>query len=56
MGSDWPVCLLASEYAQWFDLLDRYAEKLTEHERDQFCGETAIRVYHLNNENTQGRP
>ena len=56
MGSDWPVCLLASEYAQWFDLLDRYAEKLTEQERHQFCGETAVRVYRLNTENTQGTP
>ena len=51
MGSDWPVCLLATEYAQWFDLLDRYAAKLSQHEREQFQGGTAIRVYGLNNEN-----
>lgn len=53
MGSDWPVCLLAIEYAKWFELLDRYAGKLTAQEREQFCGGTAIRVYGLSNENQQ---
>jgi L-fuconolactonase len=53
MGSDWPVCLVAAEYAQWFDLLDRYAGKLTGHEREQFCGGTAIRVYRLNHQSPQ---
>lgn len=47
MGSDWPVCLLAVEYQQWFSLLDRYAAELSEHEREQFRGGTAIRVYGL---------
>ena len=48
MGSDWPVCLLAVEYRQWFSLLDRYISVLSEHEREQFCGGTAISVYGLN--------
>lgn len=56
MGSDWPVCLLAIEYAKWFELLDRCAGKLTAHEREQFCGGTAIRVYSLSNENQQRMP
>ena len=47
MGSDWPVCLLATEYAQWFSLLDSYIAKMSEDEREQFCGGTAIQVYRL---------
>jgi len=47
MGSDWPVCLVATEYARWFELLDRYASRLTPAERQQFSGGTAIRVYRL---------
>lgn len=53
MGSDWPVCLLATEYAQWFSLLDRYVSKISEDEREQFCRETAVRVYRLGK--TEGR-
>lgn len=47
MGSDWPVCLLAVEYREWFRLLDNYVATLSEHERGQFCGGTAIQVYRL---------
>jgi L-fuconolactonase len=47
MGSDWPVCLLAVEYPQWFNLLDRYSAALSEDERERFCGGTAIQVYGL---------
>ena len=47
MGSDWPVCLLATEYAQWFGLLDRYIAEMSKDEREQFCGGTAIQVYRL---------
>jgi len=47
MGSDWPVCLLADEYSQWFNLLDRYITQLSEQEREQFCGGTAITLYQL---------
>ena len=49
MGSDWPVCLLATSYTQWFEFLDRYAARLSEQEREQFCGGTAIRAYNLSN-------
>jgi L-fuconolactonase len=55
MGSDWPVCLLATEYAQWFGLLDRYSCKLTIDEREQFCGGTATRVYRLSDKTSQKR-
>jgi len=47
MGSDWPVCLLATEYAQWFGFLDRFTADPSEHEREQFCGGTATHVYRL---------
>jgi L-fuconolactonase len=47
MGSDWPVCLLATGYAQWFSLLERYTSSMSEHEREQFSGGTATRVYRL---------
>lgn len=53
MGSDWPVCLLATGYQDWFRLLDNYAAKLSEQEREQFCGGTAIRVYGLDKNETE---
>jgi L-fuconolactonase len=46
-GSDWPVCLLATEYAQWFDLLRSYFASFSESERDAVFGGTAIEVYQL---------
>lgn len=52
MGSDWPVCLMATDYGQWFEILDRYASKLTSNEREQFSGGTAIRVYRLNSQSS----
>ena len=55
MGSDWPVCLLAIEYQQWFSLLDRYVAHLSEYEREQFCGGTAIHVYQLDNPEGSGQ-
>jgi L-fuconolactonase len=55
MGSDWPVCLLATGYAQWFELLDRYSQKLSMDEREEFCGGTAIGVYRLSDATSQKR-
>jgi L-fuconolactonase len=46
-GSDWPVCLLATGYAQWFDLLRSYFASFSEPERDAIFGGTAIEVYGL---------
>lgn len=46
-GSDWPVCLVASEYAQWFDLLREYFAGFSEAERGSVFGATAIEVYGL---------
>ena len=46
-GSDWPVCLLATGYAQWFDLLRSYFAGFSEPERAAIFGGTAIEVYGL---------
>ncbi len=47
MGSDWPVCLVATEYSQWFSFLDSYTAAMSEREREQFCSGTAQRTYRL---------
>jgi L-fuconolactonase len=46
-GSDWPVCLVASGYAGWFDMLRQYFTGFSEAERDAIFGGTAIEVYGL---------
>jgi L-fuconolactonase len=45
-GSDWPVCLVASGYAGWFEVRDYFAG-FSETERAQVFGGTAIEVYGL---------
>jgi L-fuconolactonase len=47
VGSDWPVCLVASGYAQWFEVLRDYFVGFSEAERAQVFGGTAIEVYGL---------
>ncbi|ALB64394.1 L-fuconolactone hydrolase [Cronobacter condimenti 1330] len=46
-GSDWPVCLLAAEYAQVYALCDTAFASLSSSERAAIWGETACRVYGL---------
>jgi L-fuconolactonase len=46
-GSDWPVCLLATEYGRWFDVLGDYFSDFSEAECDAFFGMTAVEVYGL---------
>jgi len=46
-GSDWPVCLLASGYARWFQVLRDYFAQFSEAERARVFGGTAIEVYGL---------
>lgn len=46
-GSDWPVCLVASGYGQWFDVLRRYFAAFSEEERAAVFGGNAIEVYGL---------
>jgi L-fuconolactonase len=46
-GSDWPVCLVASGYARWFEVLREYFAEFSEAERDAVFGGTAVEVYGL---------
>lgn len=46
-GSDWPVCLVASGYKQWFDALEEYFTGFSPQERAAIFAETAERVYRL---------
>ena len=46
-GSDWPVCLVASDYARWVQTAREWAAPLTHSEQDRIFGGTAIEAYGL---------
>ncbi len=46
-GSDWPVCLLAADYASWLEATDVLLRGCTDDERDAILGGNAIRAYGL---------
>jgi L-fucono-1,5-lactonase len=46
-GSDWPVCLLASSYARWYDVVRGFCTELSPSEQARVFGETAIEAYNL---------
>jgi L-fuconolactonase len=46
-GSDWPVCLVASTYGGWFEMLKNWTESFSADEKDEFFGGNAIEVYKL---------
>jgi L-fuconolactonase len=46
-GSDWPVCLVASSYAQWWQFLQNYFANFSDDERADIFGTTAARIYNL---------
>jgi len=46
-GSDWPVCLVGTEYGAWFRTLEEYFRGFSESEREAVFGETASWVYGL---------
>lgn len=46
-GSDWPVCLLATSYADWFRLVASCVTGLSAGERDAILGGNASRIYRL---------
>ncbi len=46
-GSDWPVCLLACEYARWFETVSEFASQLSESEQASLFGGTAAKAYGL---------
>jgi len=47
IGSDWPVCLLAADYATTIDVVRARIALLSEDERAAILGGTATRVYRL---------
>ena len=46
-GSDWPVALLAVDYANWVGIVEKFASKLTDSEQARLWGETTIEAYKL---------
>ena len=46
-GSDWPVCLLRGEYADWVQCVDFWIADLSEAERRAILGDNAARAYSL---------
>jgi L-fuconolactonase len=44
-GSDWPVCLLQSEYSTWVDTITALIKTLTPAEQSAIMGGNAARVY-----------
>lgn len=46
-GSDWPVMLLASEYAKWFGTVQNAIARLSKAEQERIMGGTAAEAYGL---------
>ena len=44
-GSDWPVCLLATTYRNWWDVLDTYFSAWSSAEREDLFADNALRAY-----------
>ena len=46
-GSDWPVCLVATSYVRWWQVLRDYFADFSDDERADVFGATAERIYNL---------
>jgi L-fuconolactonase len=46
-GSDWPVCVLAGDYARVWDETRSALAHLTEAEQDALLGGSATRIYRI---------
>lgn len=46
-GSDWPVCLLAANYKQTFQIVSNYFSNFSATEQERFWSENAIHFYNL---------
>ncbi len=46
-GSDWPVCLLKSSYADWVRAVRTLSDSLSDSEQSNFWGQTASKAYRL---------
>ena len=47
-GSDWPVCLLAADYASQMNIIKGFVARLSANEQAQIMGLNAINFYQLN--------
>lgn len=47
MGSDWPVCLLATSYSRWIAVLEEWIGALSAAEQSRIVGGTAVDAYRL---------
>ncbi|WP_406683216.1 amidohydrolase family protein [Seonamhaeicola sp. MEBiC1930] len=48
-GSDWPVCLLASQYNEVLQIIDNYFKNFSEEDKFKIMGGNATKLYKLNN-------
>ncbi len=46
-ASDWPVCLLKTDYSRWKETVAEFASELTNDEQAAFWSGNASRVYRL---------
>jgi L-fuconolactonase len=46
-GSDWPVCLLKTSYADWVASVNSFTSQLSQAEQENFWSKNAIRAYRL---------
>lgn len=46
-GSDWPVVKLATDYTQWFQLVDKWTADWSQSDRESLFGRTAATIYGL---------
>ena len=53
-GSDWPVSLLATDYARWWRTLEDYLRPFSASEQERIHGGNAIQAYRLEISSLQG--
>lgn len=46
-GSDWPVCLVATEYSAWLSLVKKQLATLSQYEQELIFSKNAIQTYQL---------
>ena len=49
-GSDWPVCLVATNYKSWLDLVKKKIQQFSTNEQEQILYKNAIGIYNLKHE------
>ena len=49
-GSDWPVCLVATSYEKWINLLKKYFNQFSNTDQEKFFALNCERIYKLGNQ------